>query len=199
MSYNQYVDVQLNKSYIVSISLRRGFLGIDPETGHFYGRSKYKTSFTKCARHIFLTLDRDYNLGLMDHSIICTAKNKTERHNHSPPPRPLVSLLFLRWYSIIHALWNPVRVSPSVSIEAVYGEWIEDLPVSCQRAVRFMSCSIAGFQKCLNPRTFEAEDGSFLKWTKICGPEVLATAMTFYAKTQVWPERESILLPPGIL
>ena len=187
---------QLEMGYIVCLSLRRGLLGIDPETGHFYNRSKQKRSYGKCARHVFLTLDREHELWLMNHSITCTAKNKRERHSHGPPPRPLVTLLLLRWYSIIHSLWNPVRVSPSVSVTAVYDEWIEDLPVSCQRAVGSFSYSIANWQKYLDRGTTEADDRHFLDRMEMCGPEVLKTAMTFYARTQIWPERE-YYLPPG--
>lgn len=181
---------------LLSASLRTGELGIDPQTGHFYDH--YRRGRWRCARHIFLNIDHSLNLKLMNHDAVeCRVSRKGGKHNHGPPPRPLVSMLFLRWYSIIHALWSPVTLLPKTSISAVYKEWIEDLPVSEDRAVSYLKITVASFQKCLEP---DFSDPVVLKWVEVFGPQVLAKAMTFYSKTPVWPLAEigKPTVQPGI-
>ena len=175
------------KNFIPTASLQRRILGINPETGHFYDQSN-----GRCARKVFLNLDKDLDLKLMDHSIVCSAK-PTERHNHDPPPRPLVAVLFLRWKSIVHAVWDPVVLRPRESIRAMYDQ-MKDLPITKERAVKFMKNSVDAYQRHLKNDT---DDPMLLRWVTYCGPDSFAVAESFYSETRAWPLKENCELQSG--
>ena len=177
------------KGFLVCASLtNKVCLVIDPTTGHIYSESKYVTNYWYCARSLFVKLDWNLSLLLMDHSIKCSA-SPDESHDHDPPPRPLVSLLFLRWQGIIHATWNPFMRTLDAAIRAVYVELMEDLPINKDQAFQYMRKSIASFQTHSNSTI---RDSSLARWVKVCGPEALAAAVEYYEKTRAWPLAENV-------
>lgn len=170
----------------------RNLLQIDPESGHVYER--LPGVYGRCARRIFLKMDNDLGLRLMDHSVECAAtETGPKRHNHPPPPRPLVNFLLFRWQSVLHGQSNPISIQLDIdeSVGAVYDEWTEDLPLGKERAIRYTKTVVDDFQKCLKSHVNDPRLSEWLNWLKICGTKTLAVALAFFASNRMWPKREN--------
>ena len=180
---------------VIALRLNK-ILQIDPKSGHFYERQK-DYNFGRCGRHVFLKIDKDLKLGLMDHSVKCTANcmsNQTIRrqHNHPPPPRPLVNYLLFRWQSILHgqSISTSSKLDITKSIGTVYDNWNEDLPIDKDRAVKSMKSMVTKFQRSLKLHVRHPHLIRWLNWLKIFGTETLEVALAFFAKAEMWPTSE---------
>lgn len=165
------------KGFLPCPSPKNKLMVIDPNNGHIYCKSGFLNNYWECGVRVFVKLDHDLNLSLMDHSVRCSA-GLDDIHHHDPPARQLVSLLLLRWQSFAHATREKMAVDDAIWI--VYEEWREPLPITKQSAIKFFSKSIS-----LTPANRK-------KW---CVPRDLVATLKFYKKTVVWPRVDHF---PGI-
>ena len=174
------------KGFLSCFSPKDKQMIINLKNGHIFLKSRFLKNYWECGLRVFVKLDRDLHLGLMDHSVLCTA-SPDDVHQHDPPPRQLVSLILLRWHSIVHASREKVAFDDAVWI--VYEEWKESLPISKQRAIKYFSKSITA------PSTHNFKSRTQKNRLKQTVPRDLVATLRFYSKTSVWPRVEPI---PGI-
>ena len=182
------------KDFLICASLKNGYLTFNPITGQFHRKSSNGENCWPCARYIFVILDQDLKLGLMDCSIKCVAEPDGV-HNHDPPPRSLVSLLLMKWQSIMLAIRQ--MVTPANAMGVIYDGWRGRLPVSKERTIQYFSRLATTGTIYSNYKSHECNKDVREKWLKNCGPEALAVALKFYKTTLIWPRTDSQKAPLG--